>query len=102
MAPSIATKFQYVNSFLFSFFLNTCFGPYGPSSGQVSKQPKFKLMMDGIQDYIQNALEVLRSTSRRVYFHSRLSNLYDTVYIRTIASYSSYIVACSFVAAGTF
>jgi hypothetical protein len=30
MTPSIATKFQYVNSFLFSFSLTTCFGPYGP------------------------------------------------------------------------
>jgi hypothetical protein len=33
--PSIATKFQYVNSFLFSFSLTTCFGPYGPSSGEI-------------------------------------------------------------------
>jgi hypothetical protein len=31
MTPSIATKFQYVNSLLFSFPLTTCFGPYGPS-----------------------------------------------------------------------
>jgi hypothetical protein len=30
--PSIATKFQYVNSpfFIFSFLLTTCFGPYWP------------------------------------------------------------------------
>jgi hypothetical protein len=35
MMPSITTKFQYVNSFLFSFFLTTCFGPYGPSSGEI-------------------------------------------------------------------
>jgi hypothetical protein len=35
MMPSIATKSQYVNSFLFSFFLTTCFGPYGPSSGEI-------------------------------------------------------------------
>jgi hypothetical protein len=35
MMPSIATKFQYVNSFLFSFSLTTCFGPYGPSSGEI-------------------------------------------------------------------
>jgi hypothetical protein len=35
MIPSIATKFQYVNSFLFSFSLTTYFGPYGPSSGEI-------------------------------------------------------------------
>jgi hypothetical protein len=37
MTPSIATKFQYVNSpfFIFSFLLTTCFGPYGPSSGEI-------------------------------------------------------------------
>jgi hypothetical protein len=35
MMPSIATKFQYVNSLLFSFSLTTCFGPYGPSSGEI-------------------------------------------------------------------
>jgi hypothetical protein len=35
MMPSIATKFQYINSFLFSFFLTTCFGPYGSSSGEI-------------------------------------------------------------------
>jgi hypothetical protein len=36
MMPSIATKFQYVNSpFLFFFSLTTCFGPYGPSSGEM-------------------------------------------------------------------
>jgi hypothetical protein len=36
MTPSIATKFQYVNSpFYFSFLLTTCFGPYGPSSGEI-------------------------------------------------------------------
>jgi hypothetical protein len=34
MVPSIATKFQYINSLLFSFSLTTCFGPYGPSSGE--------------------------------------------------------------------
>jgi hypothetical protein len=34
MTPSIATKFQYINSLLFSFSLTTCFGPYGPSSGE--------------------------------------------------------------------
>jgi hypothetical protein len=31
MMPSIATKFQYVNSLLFSFSLTACFSPYGPS-----------------------------------------------------------------------
>jgi hypothetical protein len=35
MTPSIATKFQYVNSPLFSFSLTTYFGPYGPSSGEI-------------------------------------------------------------------
>jgi hypothetical protein len=37
MMPSIATKLQYVNSFLvlFSFSLTTCFGPYGPSSAEI-------------------------------------------------------------------
>jgi hypothetical protein len=35
MMPSIAAKFQYVNSLLFSFSLTTCFGPYGPSSGEI-------------------------------------------------------------------
>jgi hypothetical protein len=35
MMPLIATKFQYVNSLLFSFSLTTCFGPYGPSSGEI-------------------------------------------------------------------
>jgi hypothetical protein len=36
MTPSIATKFQYVNSpFYFLFSLTTCFGPYGPSSGEI-------------------------------------------------------------------
>jgi hypothetical protein len=35
MTPSIATKFQYINSLLFSFSLTTCFGPYGPSSGEI-------------------------------------------------------------------
>jgi hypothetical protein len=35
MTPSIATKFQYVNSLLFSVSLTTCFGPYGPSSGGI-------------------------------------------------------------------
>jgi hypothetical protein len=35
MMPSIATEFQYVNSFIFSFFLTTCFGPYGPSPGEI-------------------------------------------------------------------
>jgi hypothetical protein len=35
MMPSIATKFQYVNSLLFSFSLTTCFDPYGPSSGEI-------------------------------------------------------------------
>jgi hypothetical protein len=35
MTPSVATKFQYVNSpFLFFFSLTTCFGPYRPSSGE--------------------------------------------------------------------
>jgi hypothetical protein len=34
MVPSIATKFQYVNS-PFIFLLTTCFGPYGPSSGEI-------------------------------------------------------------------
>jgi hypothetical protein len=34
MTPSIATKFQYVNS-SFIFLLTTCFGPYGPSSGEI-------------------------------------------------------------------
>jgi hypothetical protein len=29
MKPSIATKFQYVKSLLFSFSLTTCFGPHG-------------------------------------------------------------------------
>jgi hypothetical protein len=34
--PSIATKFQYVTPpFLLSFSLTTCFGPYGPSTGEV-------------------------------------------------------------------
>jgi hypothetical protein len=37
VTPSIATKFQYVNSFLFSFLLTTSFGPYGPSSGEIYK-----------------------------------------------------------------
>jgi hypothetical protein len=37
MTPSIATKPQYVNfPFLFSFSLTTCFGPYGPSSGEIN------------------------------------------------------------------
>jgi hypothetical protein len=35
MTPSIATKFQYINSLLFSFSLTTCFGPYWPSSGEM-------------------------------------------------------------------
>jgi hypothetical protein len=35
MTPSIATKFQYVNSLLFSLSLTTCFGPYGPSSVEI-------------------------------------------------------------------
>jgi hypothetical protein len=35
MTPSIATKFQYVNSPFFIFLLTTCFGPYGPSSGEI-------------------------------------------------------------------
>jgi hypothetical protein len=35
MTLSIATKFQYVNSLLFSLSLTTCFGPYGPSSGEI-------------------------------------------------------------------
>jgi hypothetical protein len=35
MMPSIATEFQYVNSFLFFFSLTTCFAPYGPSSGEI-------------------------------------------------------------------
>jgi hypothetical protein len=35
MAPSIATKFQYINLPLLSFSLTTCFGPYGPSSGEI-------------------------------------------------------------------
>jgi hypothetical protein len=35
MTPSIATKFQYVNLLLLSFSLTTCFGPYGPSSGEI-------------------------------------------------------------------
>jgi hypothetical protein len=35
MTPSIATKFQYVNSLLFSFLPTTCFGPYGPSSSEI-------------------------------------------------------------------
>jgi hypothetical protein len=35
MMPSIATKFQYVNSLLFSFLPTICFGPYGPSSGEI-------------------------------------------------------------------
>jgi hypothetical protein len=34
MVPSITTKFQYVNSPFF-FLLTTCFGPYGPSSGEI-------------------------------------------------------------------
>jgi hypothetical protein len=35
MTPSIATKFQYVNSLPFFFFLlTTCIGPYRPSSGE--------------------------------------------------------------------
>jgi hypothetical protein len=38
MMPSVATKFQYVNSLLFSFSLTTCFGPYGPSSGEIYNQ----------------------------------------------------------------
>jgi hypothetical protein len=32
--PSIATKFQYINS-PFIFLLTTCFGPSGPSSGEI-------------------------------------------------------------------
>jgi hypothetical protein len=35
MMQSIATTFHYVNSFLFSFLLTTCFGPYRPSSGEI-------------------------------------------------------------------
>jgi hypothetical protein len=35
MMPSIATKFQYVNSLLFPFSLTTRFGPYSPSSGEI-------------------------------------------------------------------
>jgi hypothetical protein len=35
MMPSIATMFQYFNSFLFLFFLTTCFGPYRPSSREI-------------------------------------------------------------------
>jgi hypothetical protein len=36
MMPSIATKFQYVNSPFFIFpSLTTCFGPCGPSSGEI-------------------------------------------------------------------
>jgi hypothetical protein len=35
MMPSIATKFQYINSLLFSLSLTTCFGPYGISSGEI-------------------------------------------------------------------
>jgi hypothetical protein len=38
MTPSIATKFQYVNSLLFSFSLTACFGPYGPSSGEICNE----------------------------------------------------------------
>jgi hypothetical protein len=34
MAPSIGTKFQYVNS-PFIFLFTTCFGHYGPSSGEI-------------------------------------------------------------------
>jgi hypothetical protein len=36
MTPSIATKFQYVNS-PFIFLLTTCFGPYGPSQLDILK-----------------------------------------------------------------
>jgi hypothetical protein len=43
MMPSIATKFQYVNSFLFSFLLTTCFGPYGSSSGEIYKKKLINL-----------------------------------------------------------
>jgi hypothetical protein len=35
MMPSIATKFQYINSPLYFFPLTTCFGPYRPSSGGI-------------------------------------------------------------------
>jgi hypothetical protein len=35
MMPSIATKFQYVNSLLFFFSLTICFCPYGLSSGEI-------------------------------------------------------------------
>jgi hypothetical protein len=35
MPPSIATEYLYINSFYFSFILTTCFGPYGPSSGEI-------------------------------------------------------------------
>jgi hypothetical protein len=36
MTPSIATKFQYVNSPFFYFpSLTTCFDPYGPSLGEI-------------------------------------------------------------------
>jgi hypothetical protein len=37
MTPSIASKFQYVNSLLFSFSRTTCFGTYWPSSGEIYK-----------------------------------------------------------------
>jgi hypothetical protein len=34
--PSIATKFQYITPPFFYFpSLTTCFGPYGPSSGEI-------------------------------------------------------------------
>jgi hypothetical protein len=39
MTPSIATKFQYINSLLFPFLLTTRFGPYGPSSSETLASP---------------------------------------------------------------
>jgi hypothetical protein len=40
MMPSIATKFQYVNSLLFSFSLTTCFGPF-----------RWDIQLDILMDY---------------------------------------------------
>jgi hypothetical protein len=55
--PSIATKFQYVNSFLFSFSLTTCFGPYRPSSGEI-----YNWMLQWI---ISNCISHLRMATMR-------------------------------------
>jgi hypothetical protein len=99
MMPSIATKFQYVNSFLFSFSLATCFGPYGPSSGEI-----YNWMLHHEDIYFNIFLHTgLLSTDNLLFLQFYIYNVYICIHVITCIGYAKSgrrCTACNISASG--